>query len=406
MINTPITQNQRIQDTNSEVLLKPISGLPLTSKEAYGLIGMFDDGLEDLCDAAAKVRDNRKQTFLTFSPKVFIPLTRLCRDTCSYCTFRTEPDNTPNIFMSPDEVLDVAKRGQSLGCTEALFTLGERPEKRYPEAQNWLNRNGYRTTLQYLGDMCKMVNEKTALLPHANPGTMSKREMSDLKPYNPSMGLMLENISPQLFAKGGPHEFAPSKRPSVRIKTITIAGILRIPFTTGLLIGIGETLEERIESLLYIRSLHHQFGHIQEVIIQNFRAKPQTQMESHPDASTKDLLWTIAVARLILGSPVNIQVPPNLSARDYQIYIDAGINDWGGISPLTIDYVNPEAPWPALSELRQKTESKGFSLRPRLPIYPEFIFNDKNFIGEEMMSKLIAMADSEGYVKEGIKRYA
>ena len=406
MINTPITQNQRIQDTNSEVLLKPISGLPLTSKEAYGLIGMFGDGLEDLCDAAAKVRDNRKQTFLTFSPKVFIPLTRLCRDTCSYCTFRTEPDNTPNIFMSPDEVLDVAKRGQSLGCTEALFTLGERPEKRYPEAQNWLNRNGYRTTLQYLGDMCKMVNEKTDLLPHANPGTMSKREMSDLKPYNPSMGLMLENISPQLFAEGGPHEFAPSKRPSVRIKTITIAGILKIPFTTGLLIGIGETLEERIESLLYIRSLHRQFGHIQEVIIQNFRAKPQTQMESHPDASTKDLLWTIAVARLILGSPVNIQVPPNLSARDYQIYIDAGINDWGGISPLTIDYVNPEAPWPALSELRQKTESKGFSLRPRLPIYPEFIFNDKNFIGEEMMSKLIAMADSEGYVKEGIKRYA
>ena len=406
MINTSVTQNQIMRGCNSEILLKAISGPPLTSKEAYSLISMLGDGLGDLCDTAAKVRDNRKQTFLTFSPKVFIPLTRLCRDTCSYCTFRKEPDNTADVFMSPDEVLEVALKGQNLGCTEALFTLGERPEKRYPEAQIWLNRNGYRSTLQYLVDMCKLVNEKTDLLPHANPGTMSKREMAELKPHNPSMGLMLENISPQLFAKGGPHEFAPSKRPSVRIKTITIAGILRIPFTTGLLIGIGETLKERIESLLYLRSLHRQFGHIQEVIIQNFRAKPQTQMESHPDASTNDLLWTIAAARLIMGSTVNIQVPPNLNIEDYQVYIDAGINDWGGVSPLTIDYVNPEAPWPALSELRQKTESKGFRLRPRLPIYPEFIFNDKKFLDEELMSKTVALTDSEGYVKGGIERYA
>ena len=244
------------------------------------------------------------------------------------------------------------------------------------------------------------------MLPHANPGTMARRELAALQPYNPSMGLMLESTSEALSAKGGPHEFAPSKRPSVRLKTLELAGQLRVPFTTGILVGIGESRRDRIESLLAIADLRAQYGHVQEVIIQNFLAKPETPMEDAPDAETDEFLWTVAVARLILGPEVNLQVPPNLSGKNYQIYLNAGINDWGGVSPLTIDFVNPEAPWPALTELRNRSEGAGFELKPRLPVYPEYFLDTDEFLSEPLLQKVSSMADAEGYVKGGMKRYA
>jgi FO synthase len=381
-------------------------GEPIEQEDAAVFAGVSSDHLRDMCAVAANLRDQGKGRIVTFSPKVFIPLTRLCRDFCGYCTFRQDPETAgPRLFLTPEDVLEVAKTGQRLGCTEALFTLGERPEQRYTEAADWLRHRGYATTLQYLADMCKLVAQETSLLPHANPGTMSRREMASLQPYNPSMGLMLESTSERLYAEGGAHQYAPSKRPRVRLRTIEIAGQLRIPFTTGILIGIGETRQERIDSILAIRRLHRTYGHIQEVIVQNFRTKPDTPMSGFPDATTEELVWTVAMARLLLGPKMNIQVPPNLSADGYEIYLDAGINDWGGVSPLTIDYVNPEAPWPALSQLRHRTSTKGFELRPRLPVYPEF-FNDDDCLPAELKTKVTAMADSEGYVQGGIQRYA
>jgi FO synthase len=365
------------------------------------------DRLADLCAVAAALRNRGKGTTVTFSPKVFIPLTRLCRDFCGYCTFRQDPASAGSqLFMTPEEVLDVARAGQRLGCTEALFTLGERPEQRYPEAKEWLGRRGYSTTLHYLTDICKLVVEETSMLPHANPGTMGRREMASLQPFNPSMGLMLESTSEKLYQKGGPHEFAPSKRPRVRLRTIELAGELRVAFTTGILIGIGETRRERIESLLAIRRLHLAHGQVQEVIVQNFRAKPRTPMRDAPDAETVELLWTVAAARLLLGPDMNVQVPPNLSAADYEIYLDAGINDWGGVSPLTIDFVNPEAPWPGLGELRDRSAAKGFELRPRLPVYPEYLGAPEPWMPGPLEAKATALADEEGYVRGGIQRYA
>lgn len=377
-----------------------------TIPEAGAAALVTDGRLGDLCGVAAQLRDLGKGKTVTFSPKVFIPLTRLCRDFCGYCTFRQDPASAgKGLYMTPEEVLEVALAGQELGCTEALFTLGERPEQRYPEAKEWLEQRGYRTTLEYLADMCRLVVEETSLLPHANPGTMSRQEMAALRPYNPSMGLMLESTSHRLYQPGGPHELAPSKRPRVRLRTMEIAGELKVPFTTGLLIGIGENRRERIDSLLAIRRLHEAHGHIQEVIIQNFRAKPATPMASSPDATSDELLWTVAVARLLLGPEMNVQVPPNLSASDYQVYLDAGINDWGGVSPLTIDYVNPEAPWPGLAKLRERTQSLGFELRPRLPVYPEYFVGSDGFLAPGLRPKVEALADPQGYVKGGIQRY-
>jgi FO synthase len=390
-----------------DLLAAAAEGHALDDKEADSLAATGDDRLGDLCAAAAQMRDRGKGRNVTFSPKVFIPLTRLCRDFCGYCTFRQDPVSAlGKLYLTPEEVLDVARAGERLGCTEALFTMGERPEQRYPEARDWLQRRGYATTLHYLADMCKLVVEETSLLPHANPGTMSRREMAVLQTHNPSMGLMLESTGDRLFARGGPHEFAPSKRPRVRLRTIEIAGQLRVPFTTGILIGIGETRQDRIDSLLAIRRLHRAHGHIQEVIVQNFRAKPDTPMGDSPDAATEDLLWSVAIARLVLGPGMNIQVPPNLRADDYQIFLDAGINDWGGVSPLTMDYVNPEAPWPGMAELRDRARSKGFELRPRLPVYPEYVLAPDGFIPANLLPKVSALADPQGYVRGGIQRYA
>ena len=390
-----------------ELLDAAAHGATIGEGESTALVDVGGSRLNDLCAVAAQLRDQGKGTIVTFSPKVFIPLTRLCRDFCGYCTFRQDPASAGgNLFMTPEEVLDVARAGQRLGCTEALFTLGERPEQRYPEAKEWLERRGYSTTLHYLAHICQLVVQETQMLPHANPGTMSRRELARLQPYNPSMGLMLESASQRLHEEGGPHQFAPSKRPRVRLRTIEIAGELRVPFTTGILIGIGETRRERIDALLAIRRLHATFGHVQEVIVQNFRAKPETPMGSSPHAETEELLWTVAVARLLLGPEMNVQVPPNLSANDYEIYLDAGINDWGGVSPLTIDYVNPEAPWPGLDQLRDRTASKGFKLKPRLPIYPEYVKTSDTWLPDPIKAKVMALADSDGYVQGGIQRYA
>jgi FO synthase len=390
-----------------DLLAAAAEGRAFGDREAGTLAATGDDRLGGLCAAAARMRDRGKGRTVTFSPKVFIPLTRLCRDFCGYCTFRQDPRAAlGKLYLSPEEVLEVARAGARLGCTEALFTMGERPEQRYPEAGDWLRRLGYATTLHYLADVCKLVINETSLLPHANPGTMSRREMAALKTHNPSMGLMLEGMGDRLFAPGGPHEHAPSKRPKVRLRTIEIAGRLRVPFTTGILIGIGETRQDRIDSLLAIRRLHRAHGHIQEVIVQNFRAKPGTPMGGEPDAATGDLLWSVAVARLVLGPDMNIQVPPNLSADGYQIFLDAGINDWGGVSPLTVDYVNPEAPWPGLTEVRDRTRSMGFELRPRLPVYPEYVLSTDGFIAAGLRPKVAALADPQGYVRGGIQRYA
>jgi FO synthase len=389
-----------------EVISKAKAGYPLSESDCLSFLTAHQDTTQEICAAAADMRNQAKGSTVTFSPKVFIPLTQMCRDFCGYCTFRKDPQQAGNNpFMTPEQVLDVANSGAALGCTEALFTLGERPEQRYPEAKEWLEHRGFKTTLEYLTHVCELVVQETDMLPHANPGTMARREIEALQPFNPSMGLMLESTSKALYAQGGPHEFAPSKRPRVRLRTLELAGQLQVPFTTGILIGIGESRRDRIESLLAITELHAQYGHVQEVIIQNFRAKPDTAMEDSPDAETEEFLWTVAVARLILGPEANLQVPPNLSAKDYQIYLDAGINDWGGVSPLTPDFVNPEAPWPALTDLKRKTEAAGFDLRPRLPVYPEYFLKTKRFLPDALSLKVSAMADAEGYVQGGMQKY-
>ena len=335
-----------------EIISKAAKLQRIEDSEAYVFSQIRENYLSELSDVASQIRDYLKGKQISFSPKVFIPLTRMCRDYCGYCTFRAEPSDLEHLYLSKEQILDLAKKAESLGCTEALFTLGERPELKYIEAKIWLNDRGYKTTLEYLSDMTQMVMNQTSLFPHANPGTMSTREMENLKPSNPSMGLMLESTSEELYKAGGPHALAPSKRPVARLKTIQIAGELGIPFTTGLLIGIGEPPKERIDSLLAIREMNEKYGHIQEVIIQNFRAKPSTPMENFPDAISVEMMWTVAVSRLILGPNMNIQVPPNLSISNFEKYVSVGINDWGGISPLTIDYVNPEAPWPLIKELK------------------------------------------------------
>ena len=396
---------ERVSESLKPIIEGVLRGSSLMAEEALSLASSQQDDLYPLCQVASDLRDQGKGKDVSFSPKVFIPLTRLCRDFCGYCTFRQAPDEADQLYMSPEQVLEVARAGEKLGCTEALLTLGERPEQRYSEARDWLSKAGYGTTSEYVGEICRLLLECTSLLPHSNPGTMSSRELEDLKDVNPSMGMMLESTSPRLWGPGGPHEFAPSKRPAVRIKTLENAGKLKVAFTTGILIGIGETRRERIEALLAIRDLHRRYGHIQEVIIQNFRAKAATPMEDCLDPSTEDLLWTVAVARLLLGPDINLQVPPNLSYDSYSLYLQAGINDWGGISPLTIDYVNPEAPWPQIQDLKQRTEELGFNLRPRLAIYPEYISPDSGFIAPNLTDKITSLADGEGYVKGGIDRY-
>ena len=378
-----------------------LGGAAATREDAAVLMRCPPEDHEALNAAARTLRARGKGRTVSFSPKVFLPLTRLCRDTCGYCTFRTDPGSDPRLYMTPEDVLEVARAGERLGCSEALFTLGERPEQRFPEVREWLRRRGHRSTLSYLREVAELVLRETTLWPHLNPGTMSRDEMAPLRDVSASMGLMLENTSERLCGPGGPHEHAPSKRPRARLRTLDAAGALRVPFTTGLLIGIGETPDERVDTLLAIRESHARWGHVQEVIVQNFRAKPRTRMADADEPDPPDVAKTAATARLVLGADMNIQVPPNLTAHGYETYLDAGINDWGGVSPLTIDFVNPEAPWPQLSALRAKTEAAGLVLRPRLAVYPEYVLHRPEYVAPSLLTRLRAAADADGFVKGG-----
>jgi FO synthase len=351
--------------------------------------------LRDLLTAATEIRAQGKGNVITFSKKVFIPLTTLCRDYCSYCTFRKDPGQPGAHFMAPNEVLALAERARQAGCKEALFSLGDQPEKIFPEAREFLRTQGYLRTLDYLAAMCELVLEKTGLLPHANPGVMDRPALERLKNSNASVGLMLENVSPRLMRDGLPHAKAPDKVPALRLRTIEEAGKLSIAFTTGILIGIGENIEERIDSLLAIRTLQEKYGHIQEVIIQNFRTKPEIPMAQHPEPTLDDMLRTVALARLILGPHMNVQAPPNLSYDDFPRLLEAGINDWGGISPITKDFINPEAAWPQITRLKAETERRGFVLRERLALYPEFV-GRKEFLSPGVRDRVAALSGPNG----------
>ena len=359
---------------------------------------LLDRPLDELCEQARELRDQGHGRLVTYSPKVFIPLTKLCRDVCHYCTFAHPPRRGERAYMSIEEVLAVARAGAAAGCREALFTLGDKPELRYRAARDELEALGCETTLDYLARAAEAVLSETGLLPHLNPGVLTREDAAVLRRVSASMGLMLETTSDRLSARGGPHYGSPDKVPARRLETLAAAGEARVPFTTGILIGIGESRAERLDALLAIRELAERHGHIQEVIVQNFRAKPGTRMADAPEPSLEELLWTIAVARILLGPRAHLQAPPNLSYDDFPRLLDAGIDDWGGVSPVTIDHVNPEAPWPELDRLRKATESRDLELAPRLPVYPEWITGE--WIDPGVMPAVLRASDSLGLARE------
>ena len=367
--------------------------------EACALIEGPRDGLDDVIARAGELRDRGRGRTVTFSKKVFVPLTTLCRDYCGYCTFRRDPGEPGAHTMTPEEVLALVQAGGRVGAKEALFSLGDKPEARFAEQRAFLRRHGQRTTLGYLRAMCALTLAESPLLPHANPGVMGERNLAALREVTVSMGIMLETVSERLLGPGMAHDNAPDKVPARRLRTIALAGKLQIPFTTGILIGIGETARERVDALVAIRDLHERYGHIQEVIIQNFRAKPSIPMRGAPEPSFEDLVRTLAVARLVLGPDVNLQAPPNLSPGVYPRLLAAGLNDWGGISPLTLDHINPERPWPLIPDLRRATEGEGFGFRERLAVYPEFARRPE-FVAEALRPRVDALVDDGGLVKE------
>jgi FO synthase len=371
----------------------------ISHEEACRFIESRGDALSELIARAAALRDPRRGSRVTFSKKVFVPLTTLCRDYCGYCTFRRDPGEPGAHSMTPDEVVALVQAGARLGAKEALFSLGDKPEARFPEHREFLRRHGHRTTLGYLRDVCALTLAESSLLPHANPGVMPERDLAALREVNVSMGIMLETISERLLAPGMAHADAPDKVPARRLRTIALAGKLGIPFTTGILIGIGETTRERVDALCAIRDLHERHGHIQEIIVQNFRAKPRIPMRDAAEPDLDDLLATLAVTRLLFGAEMNLQAPPNLSPHVYPRLLAAGLNDWGGISPLTLDHINPEKPWPLIPELRRATEAQGFVFRERLAIYPEFATRPE-FLAESLRPRVAALVDAEGVVKE------
>jgi FO synthase len=358
---------------------------------------LLSSELEDLCAEARRVRDDRAGGLVTYSPKVFIPLTKLCRDVCHYCTFAAPPRRGERAYLTIDEVVEIASAGAAAGCREALFTLGDKPELRYRAAREELAALGCATTLEYLARAADAVLERTGLLPHLNPGVLTVDDLRALRLRSASMGIMLETTSDRLSQRGGPHFGSPDKHPAARLATLDAAGAERVPFTTGILIGIGETRAERIDALLAIRESHERHGHVQEVIVQNFRAKPGTRMVDAPEPSVDDHLWTIAVARILLPADVHLQAPPNLTA-DFAVLLDAGIDDWGGVSPVTIDHVNPEAPWPALDALREATRSRGMELAPRLPVYPEWLGED--WLDPAVRPVVLRASDALGLARE------
>ncbi|MFF0573841.1 bifunctional FO biosynthesis protein CofGH [Streptosporangium saharense] len=382
-------------------LARARDGKALDLTEATVLLHARDGYLETLLEHAGRVRDAGleavgRQGTITYSRKVFIPLTRLCRDRCGYCTFATAPHKLESVFLSPDEVLEIARQGAAMGCKEALFTLGDRPEDRWHQAREWLDAHGYDDTLSYVRAMAIRVLEETGLLPHLNPGVMTWRDLQRLKPVAPSMGMMLETTSRELFeVKGMPHYGSPDKDPAVRLRVLEDAGRSNVPFTSGILIGIGETVQDRAESLFALRRIAREYGGLQETIVQNFRAKPDTAMRGMPDADLQELAATIAVARLVLGPRMRVQAPPNLVDSEYDLMIRAGIDDWGGVSPLTPDHVNPERPWPQIDELAARTAASGFTLRERLTIYPEYVLAGEPWLDPRLSAHVAALADPE-----------
>ncbi len=368
----------------------------LPSNDEALALADFED-TRALADVAQTLRDRGFRNTITYSKKVFIPLTHLCRDVCHYCTFAQVPRKLKAPYMTIDEVLEVARHGQAMGCKEALFTLGEKPELRYKAAREALAEMGYESTTAYLMAAAEAVFKETGLLPHLNPGNLSPEELAELRAVSPSMGIMLESASERLCEKGMPHYGSPDKIPSVRLETLENAGIARVPFTTGILIGIGETRLERIESLLAIRAIHQRHGHIQEIIVQNFRAKPDTKMVNAPEPDLNELLWTIAVARILFGEDMSIQAPPNLSPGVLPQIVHAGINDWGGVSPVTPDFVNPEAPWPHLEDLTRETAAAGKFLTERLTVYPAYARDVERWTHEDLHERVLEMIDAEGF---------
>ena len=387
-----LTQHQAATSEALELL-----ETPLTRDSAVRLLSLESDEFPALLSAARAAKDRFKPGVITYSRKVFIPLTNLCRDYCGYCTFRRDPGQPGALTMTPEQLLEVARAGEKMGCTEALFSLGDKPELIFPEMRDTLRNLGYKSTLQYLEAMCELVLRETNLLPHPNPGLLSAEWIRRLAAVSPSMGIMLESTNDSLLQLGNAHYNAPDKVPAKRLRTIEEAGKQNVPFTTGLLIGIGESLADRVDTLLAVRELHRRYGHIQEVIIQNFRSKPDIPMRDAPEPTRDDMLSTVAVARLLMPD-MNIQAPPNLSAPYYDELLDAGINDWGGISPLTPDFINPEKPWPHLQQLEAQTNAKGYRLRQRLPVYPEFL-DAVTARGGLVSDKVKAASDLDGYVR-------
>ncbi|MBI4012981.1 MAG: 7,8-didemethyl-8-hydroxy-5-deazariboflavin synthase CofG [Candidatus Rokubacteria bacterium] len=381
-------------------LERALAGHALDRAAGVALIEAGPGELPAVLGAAAAFRDAGKGRTVTYSRKVFLPLTNLCRDDCGYCTFKRDPGQPGAHTMDLEELLAVCEAGARLGCKEALLSLGDKPEARFPAHRDWLRQRGYRTTLEYLQAACEAIVRHTPLLPHANPGLMTERDLHTLREANASVGLMLETAAERLAGPDGPHGAAPDKLPHRRLRTIEAAGRLGIAFTTGILIGIGETRAERVEALLAIRELHARYGHVQEVIVQNFRAKPGIAMARHPEPGFEELRRTLAVARLLLGPAMNVQAPPNLSPGGYPGLIAAGLNDWGGVSPLTIDYINPEAPWPHLTALARGTAAAGSRLRERLAIYPEFVARP-GFVPESLRARVAGYVDASGLVPEG-----
>jgi FO synthase len=381
----------------SGALARARDGEPLSQPEAEILLHARGDDLSALLSYAARTRDAGLEAagrpgIITYSKKVFIPLTRLCRDRCGYCTFATVPGRLDSLYLSPDEVLAIASEGARLGCKEALFTLGDRPEARWKQAREWLDEHGYEDTLSYVRAMAILVLSETGLLPHLNPGVMTWQDFQWLKPVAPSMGMMLETTSRRLFeTKGEAHFGSPDKDPKVRLQVLRDAGRSNVAFTTGILIGIGETIEERADAIFALRQVQEEYHGIQEVIVQNFRAKPDTKMRGTPDAELADLAATIAVTRLVLGPGARIQAPPNLVGDEHQLILDAGIDDWGGVSPLTPDHVNPERPWPQLDVLANLTATAGFTLRERLTVYPRY--QRQPWLDPSVAAHVAALAD-------------
>jgi FO synthase len=349
---------------------------------------------------ARRLRDEGHGRTISYSRKVFVPITTMCRDTCTYCTF-VKPPGGGGEYLTPEDVLAIVTAGDEADCTEALLTLGDKPEDKWPQAQTFLDSQGCETTIDYVVKMSELIRSETRLLPHANPGIMSRTDIERLRPTNVSMGLMLENISDRLMEPGMPHHNCPDKVPSRRVATIRDAGHAKVPFTSGVLVGIGETPGEVVDSLFALADLQRETGHIQEFIMQNFRAKANTRMRNAPEPEIPYFVRVVALARWILGAEANVQVPPNLT-DDFSVYLDAGINDWGGVSPLTIDWVNPEAPWPHLDTLREVTTENGFVLRPRLPVYPEYL-ND-TWIAPDLLDAASSLTTADGYAAIPISR--